>query len=163
VNAYLQTSILVTHGQLPRERVVIRPLSIRASAQFTAAPMRLSYALTLPEYVETWLTAPETDDVRCMGDPAAGQPLSIELRRNRRITTRIFADYISVQPYDLQIRWHICSRTSTYLSHVRIAIRTVRTDTALRVCHTGFTNPHDWRWHQELWGLSLEKMKILLR
>ena len=171
MSAQLQTSTLISSA-LPRREAMfdgalnresLQSLSIRTSAAFSVAPHRLLYALTIPEYVETWLTPPDLGEVSCTGNPKAGEALSIELRQYHRITACIFAEYKSISPQDLNIRWYVRSRANTHVSQLRISIRTVRADAILRIRHTGFTNISDWQWHQELWGLSLTKMQMLIR
>jgi hypothetical protein len=169
MSVYLQTPVISSRPRREiifdgeHERESVQPLVVRASAAFNVAPSRLFYALTIPEYIETWLTPPDTDDVRCSGNPTGADALSIELRYDRRVTTSIFADYKSIAAQDLSVRWYVRSRTRSYASHLRIAIRTVRADALLRIRHSGFTNPNDWHWHQELWGMSLTKMQMLIR
>jgi hypothetical protein len=171
MSAHFQSPIIVSSAR-PRREVVfdgvaeresIQPLSVRASAAFSVAPSRLFYALTIPEYIETWLTPPDTDEIRCIGNPAAGEPLSIELRYDRRTTASIFADYNSISTQDINIRWYVRSRRESYATQLRIAVRTMRADAILRLRHSGFTHPNDWHWHQELWSLSLAKMQVLIR
>lgn len=171
MSAHLQTTVVITTDRLRREalfggarvRDSVQSLSVRTSAAFSVAPARLFYALTIPEYVETWLTAPDAVEVRCAGNPAAGEVLSIELHHNRHVVTTIFADYKSLSPQDIHMRWYVRSSTHTHVTQVRIAIRTVRADVILRLRHAGFTNPSAWHWHQELWGMSLTKMQMLIR
>ena len=168
MSAYLQTPVIIPPRReiafdgVP-ERESVQPLVVRTSAAFHVTPSRLFYALTIPEYIETWLTSPDSAEVRCTGNPASGEALSIELRHDRRITASIFADYKSISAQDLSIRWYVRSRAQTHVSHLRISIRTVRADALLRIRHTGFTSPVDWHWHQELWGMSLAKMQMLIR
>ncbi|QNI34089.1 SRPBCC domain-containing protein [Alloacidobacterium dinghuense] len=171
MSAYLQSPVIITSSQPRREAIFetaaesdsIQPLSVRSSAAFSVAPARLFYALTIPEYIETWLTPPDSDEIRCTGNPTTGEALSIELRSNHRVTASILAEYKSISPQDLNIRWYVRSRTRTCVSQLRVAIRTVRADALLRIRHSGFANPSDWHWHQELWGLSLTKMQMLIR
>lgn len=169
MSAHLQTPVIPSR---PRrdiafdgapERELVQPLVVRTSAAFQVAPSRLFYALTIPEYIETWLTSPDSDEVRCTGNPASGEALSIELRYNRRTAASIFADYKSISAQDLSICWYVHSRSHTHVSQLRISIRIVRADALLRIRHSGFTNPGDWHWHQELWGMSLAKMQMLIR
>jgi len=178
MSAHLQTPAIITSSRSRREAIFesaperesvhpvrdsVQPLSVRSSAAFSVAPARLFYALTIPEYIETWLTAPDIDEVHCSGNPAAGEALSIELRLNHRATASIFADYKNISAQDLNLRWYLRSRTHTCVSQLHIAIRTVRADALLHIRHTGFSNPSDWHWHQELWGLSLTKMQMVIR
>ena len=171
MSAHLQIPISITSSRPRREaifetaaeRELVQPLAVRSSAAFSAASSRLFYAFTIPEYIETWLTAPDADDVRCSGNPAAGVPLSIELRQNRRVSASIFADYTNITAQDLNVRWYLRSRTQTSVTQLRIAIRIVRADTLLRIRHTGFINPAEWSWHQDLWGFSLTKMQMVIR
>ena len=169
MSAHLQTPVITSR---PRREIVfdgapkresVQPLVVRASAAFHVAPSRLFYALTIPEYIETWLTPPDSEEVRCTGNPASGEALSIELRHDRRIATSIFAAYKSISAQDFSIRWYVHSRSHTHVSHLRISIRTVRADALLRIRHSGFTNSGEWHWHQELWGMSLAKMQMLIR
>jgi uncharacterized protein YndB with AHSA1/START domain len=144
------------HGESATQFVV------RDSAAFKVAPSRLFYALTLPEYIETWLTPPDADEVRCAGNPTGGEALSIQLRCNGRAANSILADYKRISMRELHIRWYIQSPAHVHASHLRISIRTVRADAHLRIRHSGFVNPSEWGWHQELWGLSLVKMQMLI-
>jgi len=169
MSAHLQTPVIpsrprreIAFDSAP-EREPMQPLIVRTSAAFHVTPSRLFYALTIPEYIETWLTSPDSAEVRCIGNPASGETLSIELRDDRRITACIFADYKNISAQDINIRWYVRSRAQTHVSHLRASIRTVRADTLLRIRHSGFTNPIDWHWHQELWGMSLAKMQMLIR
>jgi len=168
MSAHLQTPVITR----PRREIIfdgapehesVQPLVVRTSAAFHVAPWRLFYALTIPEYIETWLTPPDSDEVRCTGNPASGEALSIELRHDRHIAASIFADYKSISAQDLSIRWYVRSRVQTHVTHLRISIRTVRADALLRIRHSGFTNQNDWHWHHELWGMSLAKMQMLIR
>jgi hypothetical protein len=170
MSAYPQSPILITSARHRREvalegvpeRESIHSLSVRASAAFSVSPSRLFYALTIPEYLETWLTPPDADEIYCTGN-SPEEPLSIELHRNRRATTSIFAEYNRISAQDLSVRWYFRSRSHTHVSHLRIAIRTVRANALLRIHHSGFVDPSDWYWHQELWGLSLTKMQMVIR
>src|SRR5579862_9347618 len=76
-------------------------LVVRASAAFSVAPSRLLNALTIPEYIEAWLTPPDVDEVRCSGNPVAGEALSVELRCNGRAANSVFADYKEVSKQEL--------------------------------------------------------------
>lgn len=171
MSAHLQIPVSITSSRPRREAIFdtaaeresVQSLSVRSSAAFNVAPARLLNALTIPEYIETWLTAPDADEVRCSGNPAAGEPLSIELRQNRRVSASIFADYKNITAQDLNVRWYLRSRTQTSVTQLRIAIRIVRADAFLHVRHTGFINPAEWSWHQDLWGLSLTKMLMVIR
>src|SRR5262249_41827081 len=103
MSAYLQTPAV---GSTHPRRVGIfdampdrQSLVVRASASFTVAPSRLFHALTIPEYIETWLIAPDTDEVSCTGSPTSGKPLSIELHRDRRVVSGILADYKTISAY----------------------------------------------------------------
>jgi hypothetical protein len=166
MSAQVQTPILITSAQ-PHRDVLVRerrqPLSVRTSAAFSASSSRLLNALTIPEYIETWLTPPDADEVSCSGNPKIGETLSIELRCGGQTVRSIFADYKNISAQDINIRWYVRSRTSMQVSHLRISLRTARADVLLRIRHTGFATPSEWNWHQELWGLSLAKMQILIR
>jgi len=171
MSANLPSPVITTSAHVRRDSIFenvtalesVESLSVRTSATFNVAPSRLFNAVTIPEYIETWLTPPDVSEVWCTGNPAAGDALSIELQHNQRVAVSILAEYKNISAQDLNVRWYVRSRTSTHISHLRIAIRTVRADAILRIRHSGFTNLSDWRWHQELWGLSLAKMQILIR
>jgi uncharacterized protein YndB with AHSA1/START domain len=166
MSAQVQTPILIPAAQFHRsEHEHERPqaLSVRTSVTFSAAPSRLLNAFTIPEYIETWLTPPDADEINCSGNPEIGETLSIELRCGVQPVRNIFADYRNISPQDIHIHWYVRSRTSLYVSQLRISLRLTRADTLLRIRHTGFANPNEWNWHQELWRLSVAKMQILIR
>lgn len=166
MSAQVQTPILITSARSHRgmpERERRQPLSVRTSATFSAAHSRLFNALTIPEYIETWLTPPDSDEVSCSGNPKTGETLSMELRCCGQTMRSIFADYQEISAQDINIRWYVRSRAHMQVSQLRISLRTVRADALLRIRHTGFASASEWSWHQELWGLSLAKMQILIR
>jgi hypothetical protein len=166
MSTQVQTPIFIAAAQSHRdvsENERRHPLSVRSSAIFSAAPSRLLNALTIPEYIETWFTPPDADEISCSGNPEIGETLSIELRCGGQMVRNIFADYRNISAQDIHIRWYVRSRISMYVSQLRISLRNVRADTLLRIRHTGFANESEWNWHQELWGLSLAKMQIMIR
>ncbi len=161
MSAQLQAPIFIAANQLHRESV--QTLTLRTTAAFSAAPSRLLYALTIPEYIETWLTPPDVDEVRCAGNPMNGEALSIEMHQYGRATVSVLAEYKTISAQDLNIRWYFKSQRRIHVSHLRIAIRKERADAVLRIQHLGFIHSDDLCWHQELWRLSLTKMRMLIR
>jgi uncharacterized protein YndB with AHSA1/START domain len=162
------TAILTPQESLGRSRKVQARASerrITLRIELAADRRRIFDALTVPEYIETWLSLPCTH-VDC-----------------RTIASRT-SDYYRLDHYaanrlDFSITglYHVCRRAKMSftwrktevsgdqggVSESRVLIRLYGdfAKSTLSLAHTGFFSESEYRWHGELWDRSLTKLQAL--
>jgi uncharacterized protein YndB with AHSA1/START domain len=151
------------HGGSWKDEIHLSSLSILMDMQFHAAPARLLHAWTIPEYVETWLTAPGIEEIRCSREPQPQNGFSIDLRSPTGVITSIYGEYLSIDPGRIVMSWQLSPGWLSGETALSIAIRSSGRNTGIRLSHTGFRNTEDWQWAQQLWLISLTKMSRLIR
>ena len=126
---------------------------------------RLFDVLTLPEYLEAWLslpcdhagchiTATQTEkDYRLDHYATGGLDLSIAGSYRARRRSKIAFTWRKTQPA------HPHPNAADTLVHIRLEGAFART--IVHVDHSGFFTAEDHRWHHELWFLSLNKLHTL--
>src|SRR5881394_2593674 len=62
---------------------------VALSFHFSASPGRVFYALSIPEYIEAWLQAPDTDDLRFVFNQIAEETFRIDLYRGETLQASV--------------------------------------------------------------------------
>src|SRR5260370_15333201 len=62
---------------------------VALSFQFKADRSRVFYALSIPEYIEAWLQAPDTDDLRFVFNQVAEETFRIDLYRGETLQASV--------------------------------------------------------------------------
>lgn len=164
------TAILTPQESIGRSlkvQVRARERRIALHADLAADRRRIFDALTVPEYIETWLSLPCTH-VDCR------TTASQENERYR-------LDHYAAGRLDLSIAgaYHVCRRgkmsftwrktgisdgqATTHESIVLIRLYGAFAKSTLCLVHTGFFSESEYRWHHELWNRSLAKLQTLFR
>lgn len=121
---------------------------------------RISQALSLPEYMETWLEIP--------GAPAASvgvarRDAEYEIRYLIPDSTpvRIHGTYRAVRSTRVVLTWRKDTPGSSLESLVRIALCGDFAYTRLTLSHMGLTSEREYQWHRDLWHKSLTRLARL--
>jgi uncharacterized protein YndB with AHSA1/START domain len=138
----------------------IQPHSISAMTSVRADRHRIFQALTVPEYIETWFSAPGAIAGRT--DVVARQDffsISYTSRLGDRFS--VFCSYKMCRRSKLLFTWEHNAVPGASPSLVRIRLLGDFGRSTVHVTHLGLAQS-DLQWHQELWRSSLEKLQILL-
>jgi uncharacterized protein YndB with AHSA1/START domain len=144
-------------GRKSRERV------ISVSADILADRRQLLYALTLPEYLEAWITPAD-------GDADAGERVAM------RCGTAYAIEYVDLSGKTITIEgvfrassrdkvvltWRRGSFHSTRQSVVAIKLNGNFAFTTLILTHTGVMTDPEYCWLRDLWDLSIMRLKSLV-
>ena len=117
---------------------------------------RVFHALTVPEYIETWFSAPEAligRTVVCR----RGDFFSISYSCAESEQLRILCSYKVCRRSKMLFTWRRDIALDRCSSLVKIRLEGDFGRTAVHVTHLGL-EPSDWQWHQDLWESSLQKM-----
>lgn len=145
----------INEGRPSGDGIVSLDISIQADAR------RLFHALTVPEYVETWLCVPgerpgcstiasknENDYVIehfCEGQPAVAISGRYRVSRRRNVTFTWRVDgYLCVPESEVEIRLY------GEFERTRVILR-----------HRGFVIRYNAAWHRALWTGSLRRLAAL--
>lgn len=113
------------------------------------------YALTMPEYLETWLRPPDCSAVSVLQKPSA---YSIQFLCNNRQPIRAEASWNLCRIDQMVLSWSVDGNTST----VFIRLQPCADRTILHLRHRRFASAEESLWHGELWTSSLERLALLI-
>jgi len=137
------------------------PWSVSVTVSVNTIARRLFQALTVPEYLETWLRMPG-DDTDCY-IAALQNANCYRLDRYRRggIDVSVIGSYRILRRNKLHFTWRQYAELSTPESLVQIRLLGDFGRTTVRLNHVGLTSREQHIWHQELWEKSLTKLASL--
>lgn len=161
--------LMTTSALIPQRSLSIRewasrsPLEDFGAVQVTrsvnADRQRLFQALTLPEYIEAWFSAPEavagSSSVALSGN---GFLVSCRGREAEWLTIR--CSYRACRRSKLVFDWNCDQHFTASPSLVKIRLNGDFERTTVNVLHVGL-DPSLQSWHQKLWKNSLEKLASL--
>ena len=136
-----------------------RLYSAGASASVNADRSRIYQAITVPEYIETWFSAP-------------GSIPGLTRVFNNGISFCICGPTTQGQRFSIICSYRVCRRSKIAFtwkearspigsdSLVRISLRGDFSRTTVDVSHSGLTHAEQ-RWCQSLWDASIEKLSLL--
>jgi len=136
-----------------RNLPTVEPMGISVMASVHADRYRIYQALTVPEYMETWFSAPGAlsglTEVRAREDFFS---ISYSCKAGERC--RILCSYKVRRRNKLLFTWKHNAFSETPWSMVRIRLLGDFERTKVHVTHVGLTLRNQ-QWHQDLWESSL--------
>jgi uncharacterized protein YndB with AHSA1/START domain len=143
-------------GEQTRRLAPETSFCIAAMRSVNADRQRVFHALTLPEYIETWFSAPGALIDRTVVS-RWDEFFSISYSSARSEQSRILCSYRVCRRSKLLFTWRHDNALERRSSLVKIRMEGDFGRTAVHVTHLGL-EPSDRQWHQDLWESSLEKM-----
>ncbi len=119
---------------------------------------RVLYALSIPEYIEAWLRAPETDDVRFVFSPESRDAFRIDLYRGGIPLSSIRSSCRIVSSNQVRYTWKTTSPIVTTETLVDIHLRCSPGGCILGLKHSGFRTSEESAWYDRMWHQSLENL-----
>ena len=122
---------------------------------------RIFDALTLPEYIETWLSIPgHHAECRTMTFQV-GSGFEIQHLCRTGAATRIIGKYLSFHKKKLRFSWRQVGVSGAQESYVDIRLYGDFEKSILRLRHFGLDSEEDFHWHATLWSASIAKLGAL--
>jgi uncharacterized protein YndB with AHSA1/START domain len=145
----------IAGGQTTHQRTINMECSLAADTR------RIFTALTVPEYIETWICVPgyhpECQNVTCR----IGHEFQIEHLCNSGPTTRISGTYLSLLKRKLSFSWKSAGPTPTHESLVDIRLHGDFEKSILRLRHFDLDSEESFNWHSDLWSASMTRLRKL--
>jgi uncharacterized protein YndB with AHSA1/START domain len=117
------------------------------------------YALTMSEYIETWLRAPAC---RSVSVGQEGSDYSVHFKCDEVPPIMVYGSWLSRHPDHLALTWNRNDEIVCIESIVSMELQQFADRTLLHLYHCGFTSAEQSQWHGELWSSSVERLAGLL-
>jgi uncharacterized protein YndB with AHSA1/START domain len=135
---------------------------VALSFQFKADSSRVFYALSLPEYIEAWLQAPDTDDLRLVFNQIAEETFRIDLYRGETLHARVDGSCWVVGANQVRYIWKTTSPFDTTETLVDMKLLSGSGGCVLALKHSGFNDPQESARCRRMWQESLERLCRLM-
>jgi hypothetical protein len=136
--------------------------SVVASIAVHADPRRIHQALTLPEYLETWICLPDRLPDSSLAAFGEANGFRLVHSAEGRIVTSIAAYFLSRRLRALRLHWRKSCAPFCAGGLVDFRIREHSVGCVVEVRHAALASAEEFLWHQRLWRSSLQKLASLL-
>jgi uncharacterized protein YndB with AHSA1/START domain len=135
---------------------------VALSFQFKADSSRVFYALSIPEYIEAWLEAPDTDDLRFVFNQVAEETFRIDLYRGQTLQASVDGSCWVVGENQVRYIWKTASPIA--LSETVVDMKLLRGPggCVLALKHSGLKDPVESARCRRMWQQSLERLSRLM-
>jgi uncharacterized protein YndB with AHSA1/START domain len=139
----------------------IQPLDLVIQASFHADPRRIFHALTVPEYLETWMALPDAS-VNChVVALRVANSFRIDFYRSNALDASVTGSFRIQKQDKLLFTWSKFGESDDVHSIVDIVLQGSVGRCTLELRHSGLRSGSESRWHQRMWSASLQNLAML--
>ena len=131
---------------------------VALSFQFKADSSRVFYALSIPEYIEAWLQAPDTEELRFVFNQVAEETFRIDLYRGETRQASVDGSCWVVGSNQVRYIWKTTSLIDTTETLVDMKLLSGSGGCVLALKHSGFNDPAESARCRRMWQQSLERL-----
>jgi uncharacterized protein YndB with AHSA1/START domain len=135
--------------------------SLRREVSIRADIRSLFHALTVPEYLETWIAFPGDHSGCSTFASRTNDEFQVEHSCGARPAFSIAGTYSVCRRRNLTFSWRVDGDLCMSKTEVDIRLRGDFENTRLIVEHRGFASRADYAWHRALWSASLGRLVAL--
>jgi hypothetical protein len=156
---------------LPRQRdsgiqngarlLFMQPWYVAMTVSVNADRHRLLQALTVPEYMEAWISIPGASQDQRITATCAAERYWILACSGAGFITTISGSYRVCRMRKLVFTWSKGSAAKALPSLVTIRLLGDFARTTLRLSHSGLASNAEYLWHRAFWECSLERLRTL--
>ena len=158
-DAYLNTlSSPRTMGILTGRQEKDVTLSLRIEADRS----RVFYALSIPEYIETWFQLPAQDELRCVFHEPTEQTFGIDLYRAEELQARVHGSCSTMSSSQIRYSWRIKAGARNTDTVADIQLLSALRGCTLTLKHRGFRDAIESEWYGKVWRQSFETLCRLM-
>jgi hypothetical protein len=162
-------TLLASHEPeiLTRDRTAAPPFekdwAISLSIDLDADARRIFQALTVPEYIEAWISLPDQTYDSVIQAAEEGNGYRLDHYAAGRRTVSIKSSYLFQHQRKMRVSWEKTLETYRFESMVDFRLRGNFGCSVLELRHTGMRSFAEFDWQLSLWHNSLGKLASLLR
>jgi len=131
---------------------------VALSFKFNADSSRVFYALSIPEYIEAWLQAPDTDELRFVFNQVGEETFRIDLYRGPSLQASIDGSCWVVGANQVRYMWKTTSPMGTTETMVDMKLLSGSGGCVLALKHSGFRDQAESSRCSRMWHQSLERL-----
>jgi len=126
------------------------------SYRIEAETSRVLYALSMPEYIEAWLQAPDDDTFRFAFDPETREGFRIDLYQGEVRQSSLYSACRVVSSNQVRYVWKTISPNSISDTLFDMQLSSSPGGCILGLKHSGFKDNVESTWCYKMWHRSLE-------
>jgi uncharacterized protein YndB with AHSA1/START domain len=146
-------------GRMPEQHDKDVALSFKIEAETS----RVFHALSIPEYIEAWLQAPDTADLQFVFNLVAQETFHIDLYRADAFQASVHGSCCVVGANQVRYIWQTTSPAGTTETLVDMQLLCASDGCILGLKHSGFKDTVESAWCCRMWHQSMEKLCRLMR
>ena len=157
-------------GQIALSNLDIRPTvpnqrrnDIALAFRIEADSSRVLSALSMPEYIEAWMQAPDAEELQFIFHPITKEMFRIDLYRAEVLQASIHSTCRVVSASQVRYLWNSTSRAGSTETLVDIQLRSGSGGCILGLKHNGFKSATELAWCSKMWHQSLERLCRIMR
>ena len=131
---------------------------VALSFKFNADSSRVFYALSIPEYIEAWLQAPDTDELRFVFNQVGEDTFRIDLYRGPSLQASIDGSCWVVGSNQVRYIWKTTSPLGTAETLVDMKLLSGSGGCVLALKHSGFRDQAESARCSRMWHQSLDRL-----
>ena len=135
---------------------------IALSFRFKADAGRVFYALSIPEYIETWLQAPHAGGLHFVFNSVTQESFSLDLYRGESLQAIVHGLCRVVGANQVRYVWKTTGLSGTTETRVDMKLLCDAAACVLALKHSGFKDANECVWCREMWYQSLERLSRLM-
>lgn len=160
VNQSLESG--VARQQSAEARPASSGTDVRVSVVIEAEWPRILNAITVPEYLDVWLTMPGVERVECRAEHKTPGGFRIDIFAANAPRQAIHGDCIRSKPDEISYLWAREHAEDGKKSLVKLRLRGGRKRCALHLKHHGLLDQKERDWYSAMWQKSLDKLRVVM-
>jgi len=133
-------------------------LDVFALVKINADSRRVLHALAMPEYLETWMRPPDTNQIEIHSAHGSRYGFRIDLFPSSESRGCIYWECIFSIPDRIIYLWERHHAGNRARSMVEICLSSHLRGCSLKLKHSGFRNKAETEWHSKMWHSSLKTL-----
>jgi uncharacterized protein YndB with AHSA1/START domain len=139
------------------------PTEIALNAKIDADTARVLQALTVPEYLEAWISHPECKRGCVVRASRIACSYRIDFIYSDMLDSSISGSIRMLQSDKLLLTWRRFGVCEEAQSVVNIVLQGDGGSSLLQLRHIGLPSRAEFEWHEKLWGASLRNLSRLFQ
>lgn len=135
---------------------------VRASVVIEAEWPRVLNAITVPEYLDVWLTMPGVERLECCAEQRTLGGFRIDVFVAGALQRAIYGSCIRSKPDEVSYLWERNRAESIERSLVKLRVRSGPKRCSLYVKHRGLWDQREHDWYSMMWQESLNKLRLVM-
>jgi uncharacterized protein YndB with AHSA1/START domain len=135
---------------------------VRASVAIHAEWRRILNALTVPEFMDVWLTMPGIERLECNPEQWSSGGFRIDAFVAGRPQRSIYGSCFRSRPDEISYLWEKAHSRSGANSLVTMRLRGGPRKCSVHLKHHGLCNQKERDWYSSMWQISLDKLRRVM-